>query len=144
MTKVFVYGTLRKCGKLHRYMDGGKFIGMGKLKGYTMYTCIETKFPCLVEDSFTTDNIIGEIYEFEDDSIFKVLDDVEEVESKLFIRKVKKISCDNGKNYMVNFYYNEQSVVNRLNLSFKRVIKGDWDNVCFVKDSGGKEKCVEL
>ena len=44
--KVFVYGSLRKGGYLHREMKSAKYLGRGVLKGYRMYAL--TSYPMIV------------------------------------------------------------------------------------------------
>jgi len=60
-TKIFVYGTLRKGEGLNHYLKAFKFLGVGKLKGYKMYS--NGYYPMIVTG---TEEIVGEVYEIED------------------------------------------------------------------------------
>jgi len=73
MTKIFVYGTLRKGFGLNHCLKAFKFLGVAKLTGFDMYS--NGYYPMVVKGE---DEIVGEVYEIEDgESEMKILDQIE-------------------------------------------------------------------
>ena len=73
--RLFVYGTLKRGGALHRHMeDFGKFIGNNSLKGFKMVNI--GWFPAIYETGNEEDVVHGETYEIDEDNL-KVFDAVE-------------------------------------------------------------------
>lgn len=75
---VFVYGTLKKGGRLNKYLANAQFIGKDQtaFKKYNMFSCSEM-FPA-VTDMKGTCSIEGEIYKLTPKEVL-ILDDVEGV-----------------------------------------------------------------
>jgi len=84
MSKVIVYGTLKKGGRLHRYMRDSKFIVDVAVTGYKMYDS-GFGYPFIAKGDKHKDSVWGEKYEVSDDTL-KMLDMVEGVDSGLFKR----------------------------------------------------------
>ena len=84
MSKVIVYGTLKKGGRLHRYMRDSKFIVDVAVTGYKMYDSV-FGYPFIAKGDKHKDSVWGEKYEVSDDTL-KMLDMVEGVDSGLFRR----------------------------------------------------------
>ncbi|NPA16561.1 MAG: gamma-glutamylcyclotransferase [Aquificae bacterium] len=72
MEYLFVYGTLKRGGKLHRYMDGARFIGEGRIEGYRMY--LVDWYPAVVRGY---GNVYGEVY-MVDRKLLRLIDGIEE------------------------------------------------------------------
>lgn len=82
---VFVYGTLRQGGQLHKAMDGATFIGSCCLHGAVRMVSVNDWYPALVEDKvFHT--IRGECYAVSEEKLV-LLDRVEGTASGLYSRK---------------------------------------------------------
>jgi len=81
--KVVVYGTLKKGGRLHRYMGTSKFLIDVAVTGFKMY---DTGFgyPFVIEGA-DEDKVWGEKYEI-DDRTLKKLDMIEGIDEGLFKR----------------------------------------------------------
>jgi gamma-glutamylaminecyclotransferase len=84
MPLVFVYGTLKRGDCRHRFMAGGRFLGLATTApGYRMYHLGE--YPALVEDP-TGGQVEGEVFEVSDATL-RLLDEVEGVADTLYVRK---------------------------------------------------------
>lgn len=81
---VIVYGTLKKHGRFHGYMEGAKYIEDVEVDGYRMY---DTGFGYPMVCESKEHSFYGELYKV-DDIILETLDMVEGVRSGLFIRKM--------------------------------------------------------
>ena len=81
---VIVYGTLKKRGRLHGYMEGAKYMEDVEVEGYRMY---DTGFGYPMVCESAGHSFYGELYKV-DDTILETLDMVEGVRSGLFIRKM--------------------------------------------------------
>lgn len=75
--KIFAYGTLKKNGVLHRYMNGTKFIKKKKLHGYVLYLAPNETYPLLYYTGDKKDVVLGEIWKI-DKKTKKILDKHEE------------------------------------------------------------------
>ncbi len=60
--KIFAYGTLKKDGMLHRYMDGAEYIEKKKLHGYVLYLAPNETYPLLYYTGKKNDVVVGEIW----------------------------------------------------------------------------------
>ena len=76
MEKVFVYGTLKKGGRLNGHLDNSKFIEEKTLTGFKMYNV--GWFPGIIVTNNNEDVIHGEVYEVSPDTLNR-LDMVEGV-----------------------------------------------------------------
>jgi len=84
MPLVFVYGTLKRGDCRHRYMAGGRFLGIATTApGYRLYHLGE--YPALVEDQ-SGGQIEGEVFEVSLTTL-DLLDEVEGVADALYVRK---------------------------------------------------------
>ena len=81
---VIVYGTLKKGGKFHRYMEGAEYIEDVEVEGYRMY---DTGFGYPAITKSDGHSFYGELYKTSE-TILKTLDIVEGVRSGLFKRKM--------------------------------------------------------
>jgi gamma-glutamylcyclotransferase (GGCT)/AIG2-like uncharacterized protein YtfP len=73
MTRVLVYGTLRRNGRLHHFMDGAKFIKRYVVKGFDLYSYYDS-FPFVVKGN---GEIVAELYEVKSKEQWKELVDLE-------------------------------------------------------------------
>ena len=83
MTKVIVYGTLKRNGRFSSYMKGQRYIRPISISGFKMYDS-GYGFPFIVKGG-ESDVIYGEEYEV-DDNTLSVLDEVENVDGGLYSR----------------------------------------------------------
>lgn len=111
-TRLFIYGTLKKGGRLHRHMEGQKFIG--KVKTAPKYRLYAVGwFPGLYElpseDDDVGKSIEGELYEVDDECLAR-LDRVEGVPS-LYQRRAVTVqnapASDNGEDLIQSYFYNK-------------------------------------
>ena len=71
--RIFVYGTLKSGFGLNPYMNNFKLLGIGKLKGFDMYS--NGYFPMIVKGK---GEVVGEVYEIENgETEIAVLDKIE-------------------------------------------------------------------
>lgn len=75
--KIFAYGTLKKGGKLHKHMEGAKYIRKKKLTGYVLYLAPDETYPLLYHTGKKKDVVMGELWRI-DKKIQKKLDKYEE------------------------------------------------------------------
>ena len=80
--RVFVYGTLMRGQRAHKFLDGARYVGEYSLSGYLMYNC--GSFPGIKK----TDNgyVIGEVYEITDEFLPEL--DMYEGEGSLYEREI--------------------------------------------------------
>ncbi len=74
--KVFVYGTLKKGGRLNHYLDESRFVENKIIKGYSLYNL--GWFPGIQFTGEETDVVHGEVWEISGDTL-TILDRVEGV-----------------------------------------------------------------
>ena len=87
MIKVFVYGTLKKGLGLSCYMNGCRFLGVGKIKGFDMF---DIGVPYIIGGK---GEIWGEVYAFHSEYLLKGLDELE----TFYKRKFVNVELVNGK-----------------------------------------------
>lgn len=75
--KIFVYGTLKKGGILHKHMEEARFIKKKKISGYVLYLAPDETYPLLYYTGEKKDIVIGEIWKI-NKSLKKKLDKYEE------------------------------------------------------------------
>jgi len=110
--RIFVYGTLRKGFGLNRYMDNFKYLGVGILKNFDMYS--NGYFPMIKKGS---GEIIGEVYEIENGkNEIVVLDQIENA----YTRTKVKVKLNNVLTDAETYVYNG----NITNL--KPIKSGNW------------------
>lgn len=96
LTKLFVYGSLRKGYHNHHYLDGkATYLGSYYIKG-NLYEIKEKNYPALVKD----DNVytVGELYDVLVD--FKQMDEMENynpnnIEKSEYIRTIEDVYDEN-------------------------------------------------
>ena len=66
---LFVYGTLKKGGKIHFFLKESRFIRYAILEGYSLYD-INHGFPLMFEDP--EGKVYGEIYEIDSDTLSSI------------------------------------------------------------------------
>ncbi len=96
--KVFVYGTLKKGFRLHKYLKNAKFLGEGFIQGYDMY--LVSWYPAVVKGKGI---VYGEIYEVDEETL-KILDKVED-EGVLYKRIEETIYLGKRKEKIKAFVY---------------------------------------
>jgi len=112
--KIFVYGTLQSGERLNLHLGNGKLIGIGKLKGYKMYT--HGYFPMIKKGEGT---IIGEVYEYEIEDYNKVIGGLDYIESSY--NRTQVVVKLNDKEIKVETYVYKSDVSN-----FKLIPNGNW------------------
>ena len=115
---VFVYGTLRKEGVNHRFLNGAEFCGFYDLEGYEMFNV--GAFPCAVPGN---GRIKGEVYECGSATLAK-LDLLEGYYGKgkvnLYNRvKVPRFSTREGKPCLIYLWGGDLD-------TFDKIESGDW------------------
>ena len=75
--KIFAYGTLKKGGILHKYMEGAKYIRKKKLVGYVLYLAQDETYPLLYYTGKKKDVVLGELWKI-NKKIKRKLDEHEE------------------------------------------------------------------
>ena len=110
-TRLFIYGTLKRGGRLHRYMRDQKFLG--EVKTTPQYRLFNVSwFPGLREqadeDEGEGKEIEGELYEV-DDRCLAILDQVEGVPSLLDERRAVTVQnppiSDDGEKLVQSYFY---------------------------------------
>ncbi|WP_457756118.1 gamma-glutamylcyclotransferase family protein [Thermodesulfatator indicus] len=104
---VFVYGTLKKGFRLHRYLKDAKFLGKACLSGYDMYDL--GWYPGIVPGPGT---VYGEVYEIDLKTLF-ILDEVED-EGQEYERKILPVKLEDGKVVHAFVYVYKGPVENKL------------------------------
>ena len=82
MTTIFVYGTLMQGMRNHVYLEKAKFVGPAKTKP-EFELLYNGSIPAVRDGS---ESVLGEVYELDDETL-KNLDEVEEVSSKLYVKR---------------------------------------------------------
>ncbi len=84
MTRVFVYGTLKRGGHNHRYLAGQEFLGEARTaSGYTLYALGD--YPGMVRSSAPGHEVAGEVWAV-DAAGLAGLDELEGVAEGLYER----------------------------------------------------------
>lgn len=79
---LFVYGTLKRGQRNHKYLEGARFLSEGRtLEEYCMYYSDYMKFPIVTWDEVSY--IHGELYRVDKDT----LDRIDKLESSIFTRE---------------------------------------------------------
>lgn len=60
--KIFVYGTLKKGGILHKHMEDAKFIRIKKISGFVLYLAPDETYPLLYFTGHKKDVVQGELW----------------------------------------------------------------------------------
>lgn len=84
MTKVFVYGTLKRGGSNHRVLAGQRLLGPARtLPGYTLYALGD--YPGMVPAPDDTQGVSGEVWAVAAPTL-RQLDELEGVDEGLYVR----------------------------------------------------------
>jgi len=84
MTRVFVYGTLKRGGSNHGFLAGQRFIDEARTQpGFTLYAL--DGYPGLARDATDTEGVTGELWDA-DDACLQRLDALEGTEEGLYLR----------------------------------------------------------
>ena len=100
MINLFVYGTLKEGHRLHTYLNRGKFVGLGRLDNFTLYT--NGSYPMCVK-SKKNEYVLGEVYQFgfwEWLLSFPIIDMIE----GSYKRETHNVTLLNGGNSKVEVY----------------------------------------
>jgi len=117
-TLVFVYGTLRRGGRLHGYhMRAAEFVGRGRVYGFGMYDL--GSYPAAVPTTNATSTLVGEVYEVDAEGL-AALDQVEGV-PRFYGRSTVTVVLDNGETCDAEVYS-----MPRPPRDSTRVAGGDW------------------
>lgn len=100
-TLLFVYGTLKRGGRLHGHMAGGRFVA--EAATVPRYRLLRVGwYPGLVDAAGGT-AVVGELWEVEADHLRR-LDDVEGVAEGLFERRSVELQVAAGAEVQAYFY----------------------------------------
>ena len=90
MTRVFVYGTLKRDGRNHRFLAGQQFLGEACTPpGFTLYSL--GKYPGMVRALDDTAGVTGELWSV-DDTGLEQLDELEGVAEGLYERVTVRLA----------------------------------------------------
>ena len=82
MERLFVYGTLKRGEPLHHLLEGARFLGEGRVKGYALYDLGD--YPA-ARPAGPQEAVLGEVYEIEPERL-TVLDEVEDEYRRLRVQ----------------------------------------------------------
>jgi gamma-glutamylcyclotransferase (GGCT)/AIG2-like uncharacterized protein YtfP len=86
MTRLFIYGTLKRGGRNHAHLAGQKFLGEARIApGYTLYSL--GSYPGMVTQATDRKGVIGEIWAVDATALLR-LDAFEGVSDGLYRREV--------------------------------------------------------
>lgn len=123
MTKILVYGTLRRNGGANRFLQGTAFLGETRLPGYDMINL--GGFPGIVPNPQNKVGIVGEVYDGVDEKMLDHLDHYEGYhpdrpkQSCHYLRETVNVGGDDV------FVYVYNRPVKEWGLPIKT---GDWDD----------------
>lgn len=99
---VFVYGTLKRGGALHRHLADQRFLGVaGTATDCRLYQL--GWYPGLVEDHDGSE-IEGELWDV-DDATLAILDEVEGVDEGLYERRPIRLKPPFDQEHVLTYYY---------------------------------------
>jgi gamma-glutamylcyclotransferase (GGCT)/AIG2-like uncharacterized protein YtfP len=124
MTRILVYGTLRRGQGANGFLGDAKFVEEVRLPGYDMFHL--GGFPGIVPNPDNKEGVVGEVFELTDDREIENLDAYEgysprHEESSLYLRKEVEVL---GKPTFV-YVYNR----NTDRGSYGKIPSGDWITV---------------
>ena len=84
MRRVFVYGTLKRGFRNHRFLEAAAYVG----EAYTVkaYRMLDGRFPVLRDAGPHPQPVAGEVYDVDDGTLAK-LDELEDVASRMYDRR---------------------------------------------------------
>jgi gamma-glutamylaminecyclotransferase len=90
MTRVFVYGTLKRGGSNHHFLAGQKFLGEARTEpGYNLYSLGD--YPGMVRSTDASHDVTGEVWAV-DAACLAELDELEGVAEGLYKRVPVKLA----------------------------------------------------
>lgn len=90
MSRVFVYGTLKKGGSNHRLLAGQSFVGNAStLPGYALFEL--DGYPGMVEEAGAPGTVTGEIWDVDTEALER-LDRLEGTQEGLYERKAVRLA----------------------------------------------------
>lgn len=94
MHRVFVYGTLKRGFRNHRFLESANYLG----EAYTIaeYRMLDGRFPVLRDAGPDLKPVGGEVYDVDNHTLSK-LDDLESVESGMYERTETDIVFSDGR-----------------------------------------------
>jgi len=123
MTKVFVYGTLRKGHGNHGLLEQSKFIGDAKTdKKYAMYA---SGIPYVTSLEHEV-QIIGEVYEVDDFGLHRL--DRLEGHPNFYERRKIKVILENGRKEKAFLYFYDQVSDEKRKFTLDKILNGDYIN----------------
>ncbi|MBE7538702.1 MAG: gamma-glutamylcyclotransferase [Opitutaceae bacterium] len=115
MTRLFVYGTLKRGCRSHRLLANQKFLGEARTAaGFQMFHL--GRFPGVVRAPDRPSSIGGEVF-LVDDSCLRALDDFEGVSEGLYNRELVQLEHPHPAAYMYLFLGGIEG---------KALLDGDW------------------
>lgn len=85
--KIFAYGTLKKGGILHKYMNGAKYIQKKKISGYVLYLAPDETYPLLYYTGNKKDVVVGELWKISK----KIKRELDKHEEGYVLKKLMKL-----------------------------------------------------
>ncbi|WP_456434427.1 gamma-glutamylcyclotransferase family protein [Thermosulfuriphilus sp.] len=85
---VFVYGTLKRGGKLHSYLQGARYQGKATLKGYALYKI--SWYPGIVPEEGAS--VCGELYQVNQ----RLLESLDQLEGREYQRTLVSVTTRDG------------------------------------------------
>ena len=83
-TAIFVYGTLKRGGSNHAFLQGQVFLGEARTEpGYRLFVVAD--YPGMVRDKTAPRGVAGEVWAVDADTLAR-LDELEGIEEKLYRR----------------------------------------------------------
>jgi gamma-glutamylcyclotransferase (GGCT)/AIG2-like uncharacterized protein YtfP len=117
MTRVFVYGTLKRGGPNHHYLAGQQFLGTARTAaGYTLYSLGD--YPGMVNSVDASHTVTGEVWEV-DTRCLVGLDQLEGVAEGLYERVPAKLAPPFADQPIETYLY-------LLGLEGRRHVGSDW------------------
>lgn len=117
---LFVYGSLRKGGEFHNYLNGADFIDSDILKGFIMTESGD--YPVIWKSESPEDTVYVEIYRISDYHLTQI-DILEGYSGPGMNNEYERITAFSSKGYQGFVYCNSSST----GLSMgDRIISGDW------------------
>jgi gamma-glutamylaminecyclotransferase len=118
MTRVFVYGTLKRGGDNHHYIAYQQFLGEARTSpGYTLYSLGD--YPGMVRAAQDTAGVTGELWAV-DDSCLQQLDFLEGVNQGLYERVPIKLAAPTDEQPVETYLY-------RLTITGRKALGSTWE-----------------
>jgi len=116
--KVFVYGTLKRGCRNHRFLRGARFLGEAALADFAMYRV--ASYPGIVP--FPGERVTGEVYEVDARTLQRL--DMLEDEGELYERRLLTVTKADGEMLEAWVYVWKGDVPEK-----KRIETGTWEEL---------------